>query len=68
MKVLSIELTDETNPTLRKDLTGLLEVKYKNGNYSDYDFDEDDELTDSAFDENGKLITNYKPIPDFAFI
>ena len=46
----------------------ILEVKYKNGNYSDYEFDEDDEIEDSAFDENGKFIINNKPIPDFAFI
>ena len=68
LKILNIELTEEVNPSLRKDITGLLEVKYKNGNYSDYEFDEDDEIEDSAFDENGKFIINNKPIPDFAFI
>lgn len=68
VKMLYIEQTEEVNPNLRKDITGLLEVKYKNGNYPDYDFDEDDELEDSAFNENGKLIINNKPIPDFAFI
>lgn len=68
VKILNIELTEEVNPSLRKDITGLLEVKYKNGNYYDFDFDEDDELEDSAFDENGKLILNSKQIPDFAFI
>lgn len=30
VKILSIELTEEVNPNLRKDITGLLEVKYKN--------------------------------------
>lgn len=68
VKILNIELTEEVNPSLRKDITGLLEVKYKNGNYDDFDFNEDDELEDSAFDENGKLILNSKQIPDFAFI
>ncbi len=68
VKILSIEPTEEVNPNLQKDITGLLEVKYKNGNYSDYEFDEDDELEDSAFDENGKFIINNKQIPDFAFI
>lgn len=68
VKILAIEPTEESNPNLRKDITGMLEVKYKNGNYPDYDFDEDDDFTDSAFDENGKLIINNKPIPDFAFI
>jgi hypothetical protein len=68
VKILSIELTEEVNPNLRKDITGLLEVKYKNRNYNDFDFDEDDELEDSAFDENGKLIINSKQIPDFAFV
>lgn len=68
VKMLSIEPTEEVNPNLRKDIKGLLEVKFKNGNYPDYEFDIDDELEDSAFDENGKLIINNKPIPDFAFI
>lgn len=68
IKMLSIEPTEEVNLNLRNDITGLLEVKYKNGNYPNYDFDENDELEDSAFDENGKLIINNKPIPDFAFI
>lgn len=68
VKILNIELTEEVNPNLRKDITGLLEVKYKNGNYDDFDFDEDDELEDSAFDENGKLILSSKQIPDFAFV
>lgn len=68
VKVLNIESTEETNPNLRKDITGLLEMKYKNGKFYDYDFEEDDEHADSAFDENGKLIINNKPIPDFAFI
>lgn len=68
VKMLSIEPTEEVNSNLRKDITGLLEVKYKNGNYPDYEFDEDDELEDSAFDENGKFTINNKPIPDFAFI
>ena len=68
VKILNIELTEEINPNLRKDITGLLEVKYKNGNYDDFDFDEDDELEDSAFDENGKLILSSKQIPDFAFV
>ncbi len=68
VKILSIELTGEVNPNLRKDITGLLEVKYKNSNYLVYEYDEDDEFTDSALDENEKLIINNKPIPDFAFI
>jgi len=42
VKVLNIEPTEEANPNLRKDLTGLLEVKYKNYNY-------DEEIPDFAF-------------------
>lgn len=68
VKMLSIEPTEEVNSNLRKDITGLLEVKYKNGNYPDYEFDEDDELENSAFEEDGKFTINNKPIPDFAFI
>lgn len=30
VKILSIELTEETNPNLRKDITGIMEMKYKN--------------------------------------
>jgi hypothetical protein len=42
VKILSIELTEETNPNLRKDITGFLEVKYKNYNY-------DEDIPDFAF-------------------
>ncbi|MCB0538480.1 MAG: hypothetical protein KDE33_13245 [Bacteroidetes bacterium] len=42
VKVLNIEPTEEVNPNLRKDITGLLEVKYKNYNY-------DEEIPDFAF-------------------
>lgn len=41
-KILSIELTEETNPNLRKDITGMLEVKFKNYNY-------DEDFPDFAF-------------------
>jgi hypothetical protein len=44
-KVLNIEQTEEINPKLRKDITGLLEVKYK-----DYNYDED--VPDFAFIED----------------
>lgn len=30
VKILSIELTEEVNPNLRKDITGIMEMKYKN--------------------------------------
>ncbi|MFV0289386.1 MAG: DUF7017 domain-containing protein [Mangrovibacterium sp.] len=30
IKILSIELTEEANPNLRKDITGIMEMKYKN--------------------------------------
>lgn len=42
VKILNIELTEEVNPNLRKDITGLLEIKYK-----DYNYDED--IPDFAF-------------------
>ncbi|WP_417857771.1 DUF7017 domain-containing protein [Xanthomarina gelatinilytica] len=42
VKVLNIEPTEEVSPNLRKDITGLLEVKYKNYNY-------DEEVPDFAF-------------------
>ena len=41
-KVLNIEPTEEINPNLRKDITGLLEVKFK-----DYNYEED--VPDFAF-------------------
>lgn len=42
VKVLNIEQTEETNTNLRKDITGLLEVKYKDYNY-------DENIPDFAF-------------------
>lgn len=42
VKVLNIEPTEETNTNLRKDITGLLEVKYKDYNY-------DENIPDFAF-------------------
>lgn len=42
VKVLNIETTEEVNPNLIKDITGLLEVKYKDYNY-------DQEIPDFAF-------------------
>ncbi len=42
LKVLNIAITEETNPKLRKDITGVLEVKYK-----DYNYEED--VPDFAF-------------------
>ncbi len=38
-KVLNVEPTEEINPNLRRDFTGLLEVKYKNYNKFDDDFE-----------------------------
>lgn len=35
VKILSIELTEEANPNLRKDIVGFLEVKYKDYNYEE---------------------------------
>ncbi|MGL4347299.1 MAG: hypothetical protein ACRCR9_04355, partial [Chitinophagaceae bacterium] len=52
IKILSIEPTEEINIDLRKEIIGLLEVKYKNSHYDNSD-------------ENGKF---NKIIPDFAFI
>src|SRR5690606_22671269 len=40
VKILSIELTEEANPNLRKDITGIMEMKYKNY---------DEEVPDFAF-------------------
>ena len=40
VKILSIELTEEANPNLRKDITGFMEMKYKNY---------DEEVPDFAF-------------------
>lgn len=68
VKFLSIELTEKVNTKLRKEITGLLEVKYKNRKYNDDDFVENEELPNSELDENGKLTISNKPIPDFAFI
>jgi len=38
VKILSIELTEETNPNLRKDITGIMEMKYKNYDEDSPDF------------------------------
>lgn len=35
VKVLNIEPTDEINPNLRKDIKGILKVKYKDYNYDE---------------------------------
>jgi hypothetical protein len=35
LKVLNIELTEEINPNLRKEITGSLVMKYKNNNYEE---------------------------------
>lgn len=35
VKILSIDPTEEVNPNLRKDIKGLMEVKYKNNNYNE---------------------------------
>lgn len=40
VKILNIELTEEANPNLRKDITGIMEMKYKNY---------DEEVPDFAF-------------------
>jgi hypothetical protein len=40
VKILFIELTEEANPNLRKDITGIMEMKYKNY---------DEEVPDFAF-------------------
>lgn len=40
VKILSIELTEEANPSLRKDITGVMELKYKSY---------DEEVPDFAF-------------------
>ncbi len=38
VKILSIELTEETNQNLRKDITGIMEMKYKNYDEDSPDF------------------------------
>lgn len=38
VKILSIVLTEETNPNLRKDITGIMEMKYKNYDEDSPDF------------------------------
>ncbi|WP_188050259.1 M48 family metallopeptidase [Flavobacterium sp. GP15] len=38
VKILSIETTEEINPNLRKDITGLMEMKYKNYDEDNPDF------------------------------
>lgn len=35
LKILNIELTEEVNPNLRKDIKGFMEVKYKDYNYEE---------------------------------
>ncbi len=35
LKVLNIELTEEINPNLQKDISGLIQMKYKNYNYEE---------------------------------
>lgn len=38
VKILSIETTEEVNPNLRKDITGIMEMKYKNYDEDNPDF------------------------------
>jgi hypothetical protein len=38
VKILSIELSEQTNPNLRKDITGIMEMKYKNYDEDSPDF------------------------------
>jgi hypothetical protein len=38
LKILSIEQTEEVNPKLRKDISGIMEMKYKNYNKDSPDF------------------------------
>jgi hypothetical protein len=38
VKILSIEVTEEANPNLRKDITGIMEMKYKNYDEEEPDF------------------------------
>ncbi|MDD4410889.1 MAG: hypothetical protein PHE32_04250 [Candidatus Shapirobacteria bacterium] len=38
LKILSIETTEEVNPNLRKDITGIMEMKYKNYDEDNPDF------------------------------
>lgn len=38
VKILSIDKTEEVNPNLRKDITGIMEMKYKNYNEDNPDF------------------------------
>jgi hypothetical protein len=38
VKILSIETTEEVNPNLRKDITGIMEMKYKNYDEDSPDF------------------------------
>ena len=55
VKILDIQETDEVNNNLSKNISGFLEVKYKNGNdFEDYE-DRDDNF-------------QHKQKPDFAFI
>lgn len=49
-KVLNIEPTEEVNPNLRKDITGLLEVKYKNSD--DFEDEDDYEICSGYYTEN----------------
>ena len=50
LKILSIELTEEVNPNLRKDIAGLLEVKYKNSD--DFEDEDDYEICSGYYTEN----------------
>jgi len=65
--VLKLELTDEVNLNLRKEVSGFLYVKFKNNDSKFNDFDEERKLNENDFDQNGKLIVK-KVIPDFGFI
>jgi hypothetical protein len=60
IRVLKIELTEETNSNLRKDVFGQLVMKYKNNSF-DRDWEDED------FDEDWNVKPNIIK-PDFAFI
>lgn len=61
VRILQVKPTEETNPNLKKNISGLLEMKYKNSNNFDRDWADDD------FNEDWNVKPNIVK-PDFAFI
>lgn len=71
ISVLQIKETEESSTSLRKEITGTLEMKYKNAKSLNRKWDDDDDYFDGDWNGDFDEERNVKPKmikPDFAFI